>query len=127
MPFPNPETQFQPGWKGGPGRPKVKLLTSLLVEALEKDDAAQAKAIMAALGRGARKGRLGHIKEVLDRVEGKVVLPIEAGISGVQLKWPDDRPDDDDASHGDHAPPPPGPGGGEAEPGEEPTPDRDPP
>jgi hypothetical protein len=79
MPFPNPDTQFKPGgkWHGNAkGRPSSKPLTDLLRQALEqetkKEGQTVADLVVRGLIKGARNGSIGHIRELLDRIEGKV-------------------------------------------------------
>ena len=102
MPFPNPDTQFRPGQSGNPnGRPTTKYLTKMLHEALEADDGKQAAAVIRALVRGARKGSIAHIREVLDRVEGKVAIVLREEES----RDTEDIPDEDERFVGERGRP----------------------
>jgi hypothetical protein len=73
--------QFKPGNKANPGgRPKGRSLTALLREWLDEtgeppDTGTNAERIVAALIRGAVGGDRQTIKDVFERVEGKVTLP----------------------------------------------------
>jgi len=79
---PSPEvgkaTQFKPGESGNPGgRPKSKPITDLLRELLEEDPQ-MARDIAKKLLQLAKKGSLGHFKEMTDRIEGPVVQQQES-------------------------------------------------
>ena len=79
---PSPEvgkaTQFKPGVSGNPGgRPKSKPITDLLRELLEEDPQ-MARDIAKKLLQLAKKGSLGHFKEMTDRIEGPVVQQQES-------------------------------------------------
>ena len=79
---PSPEvgkaTQCKPGESGNPGgRPKSKPITDLLRKLIEEDPE-QAKAIVRKLLEQAKKGSLGHFKELTDRIEGPVVQQQES-------------------------------------------------
>jgi hypothetical protein len=79
--------QWKPGQSGNPaGKSPTKPLTKLLKEALEaklKDEDGNEKPaalmIAEALLDRARKGSLGHIQEVFNRIEGKVPLQVQVG------------------------------------------------
>jgi hypothetical protein len=86
-PIPSPETRFKPGrdWRGNPGgRPKRLLITSLLAEALERVVDARgttvADLVVQAWISAARAGDIKAIHEMLDRVEGKALLRVEAPV-----------------------------------------------
>jgi hypothetical protein len=74
---------FQPGQSGNPGgRPKRKPVTELYEEIL--NDPAQMEALKKAIGKALLKGNMAmvlQLKEMTDRVEGKVSQPIEADIT----------------------------------------------
>lgn len=75
--------QFQPGQSGNPnGRPKKKPVTELYEQIL--NDPANVllfeKAIIKALTKG-NMAMVLQLKEMTDRVEGKITQPIEADIS----------------------------------------------
>ena len=79
---PSPEvgkaTQCKPGESGNPGgRPKSKPITDLLRELLEEDPQ-MARDIAKKLLQLAKKGSLGHFKEMTDRIEGPVVQQQES-------------------------------------------------
>ena len=84
-PAPPVEHQFKPGQSGNPrGRPKGSLsLSTLLREALSENDGERAKRIIDAMITCAEKGDIRHIKELLDRIDGKVAdnLNVEGGVS----------------------------------------------
>jgi hypothetical protein len=70
-------TRFKPGESGNPkGRPKKKPLTEQLEKQL--DDPKQAAAAAKAMIGKAKKGDVNAFREVADRVEGKVAIPVEA-------------------------------------------------
>lgn len=77
MAFPNPDTQFKPGESGNPkGMAKgTRWLKTRLREALEKGDVADD--IMLALIAKAKKGDTSAIKEIFDRIDGKVTQEID--------------------------------------------------
>jgi len=71
---------FQPGQSGNPGgRPKGRLLSSILREKLT-DDAKMA--IAEKIIAGAKSGDLAMIRELFDRTEGKVPTRNENGQPG---------------------------------------------
>lgn len=77
MPFPNPSTQFQPGQSGNPkGRPRKRPLSDLLAEKLEQGSGDGAttwdERLVTALLETAATGDVAAIKEVFNRIEGKV-------------------------------------------------------
>ena len=92
MPFPNEETQFKPGQSGNPaGLPKgTKWLKTRLREALEATGAD--KDIVLALIEKAKKGDILAIKEVMDRIDGKVSQEIDQKTEhsgGIRITWED--------------------------------------
>jgi hypothetical protein len=73
--FPNPDTQFKPGWAGGPGRPRKRPLTDLLAEKLGQDSGDGTtwdERIVTAWVEAAAAGDVAALKELLNRIEGKV-------------------------------------------------------
>ena len=87
MPFPNPATQFQPGNSGGPGRPPGSIsLTAKLRAVLDSrtirgrrvpDGMTVADLFIEVCLIEALKGKYSFAKEILDRIDGKVVDKIE--------------------------------------------------
>jgi hypothetical protein len=74
----NPEnlTPWKPGQSGNPGgRPKRKPLTDKLLEVLE--DPKQLEVLVRVWLKQAQKGSIMHLREILDRVEGRVALPVD--------------------------------------------------
>jgi len=75
--------RFQPGQSGNPGgRPKKKPLTELYAEML--DDPELVTVIRSAVKRAVSKGQMAmvlQLKEMAERVEGKVTQPIDAEIT----------------------------------------------
>jgi len=74
---------WQPGQSGNPGgRPKKKPITELYEELL--NDGATLKAIRTAIVRNIEAGKAAFIpllREMADRVEGKVTQPIDAVVT----------------------------------------------
>lgn len=79
---PPKEYQFKPGQSGNPaGRAKGhKWLKTRLIEALEATGAD--KDIVVALIDKAKKGDIMAIKEVMDRIDGKVAQEVDQNVSG---------------------------------------------
>lgn len=74
------ETRFKPGQSGNPGgRPKGVSLTALLREAMEQPDGETtvAQELVNMAIREAKAGNFQFFKEVLDRVDGKVIDKVE--------------------------------------------------
>jgi hypothetical protein len=68
------EHLFKPGVSGNPsGRPSSKRLTARLREALDKNDGEVIKALVNVICQRALRGDYRFVKEILDRVEGKVL------------------------------------------------------
>jgi hypothetical protein len=81
---------FQPGQSGNPaGRPKSKPFREAIQRALEAagDDKAALQAVASALVGKAMIGDVPAIKEIADRLDGKVTQPIDGDGEGgpVQL------------------------------------------
>ena len=75
--------KFKPGQSGNPsGRPKKKPITEMYERILNdpKNIAALEKAVNKALSRG-QMAMVLQLKEMTDRVEGKVTQPIEASVT----------------------------------------------
>lgn len=74
---------WQPGQSGNPGgRPKKKPITELYERIL--NDPANLDAIESAVNKALQRGNMAmvlQLKEMTDRIEGKVTQPIEADIS----------------------------------------------
>src|SRR5215467_9049493 len=74
---------WQPGQSGNPGgRPKKRPITELYEQLLQ--DGAMVKAIRAAILKNIRAGKTAFVpllREMADRVEGKVTQPIEANVT----------------------------------------------
>jgi hypothetical protein len=75
-------TQFKPGNKGGPGRPKTKILREIAREIIEETDPKRkkirARVLLDALIKRAQEGSLGHFQQLLQL--------LEADASGIN--WP---------------------------------------
>jgi hypothetical protein len=68
--------RWKPGQSGNPGgRPKRKPLTDKLLEVLE--DPKELEALVRVWLKSAQKGSVMHLREILDRVEGRVALPVD--------------------------------------------------
>jgi len=75
---PNLAPMWKPGQSGNPGgRPKGSSLTKRLRQALDANDGKLAEIVVKVLLREAAKGKYQHLREVLDRVDGKVVQRVE--------------------------------------------------
>jgi len=73
---PPKEYQFKPGQSGNPGgRKKGESLTAMLRKVLEREHNGRpiGELLVERLVKEALAGKLPHLKEVLDRVEGRVV------------------------------------------------------
>jgi hypothetical protein len=67
------EHLFKPGVSGNPaGRPSMRKFTTQLREALDKNDGAMIKALINVICQRALRGDYRFVKEILERVEGKV-------------------------------------------------------
>jgi hypothetical protein len=72
----NLKPPWKPGQSGNPGgRPKRKPLTDTLLEVLE--DPKECEALVRVWLKRAQKGSVTHLREILDRVEGRVALPMD--------------------------------------------------
>jgi hypothetical protein len=75
--------QFKPGQSGNPsGRPKKKPITELYEEMLSDPDLVAD--LRNAIAKAIKKGNMAmvlQVKEMTDRVEGKVTQPIEADVT----------------------------------------------
>lgn len=83
---------FQPGQSGNPaGRPKTKPFKRALQEALKAadDDSEMMQAIALALVNKAKEGDVPAIKEIADRLDGKVTQPIggDEDSAPIQITW----------------------------------------
>jgi hypothetical protein len=80
---------FQPGQSGNPnGRPKTKPFKDALRKAIETagDDNKALKLVAAALLAKAQEGDVPAIKEIADRLDGKVAQPISGDDEGDAIK-----------------------------------------
>ena len=80
MPFPNIATQFRPGNPGGPGRPRTRRVTDLLVEQLprpNKKGLTLAEEVRDLWIAEVRSGNFKALQELLNRTEGKAPQQIE--------------------------------------------------
>ena len=76
-------TEFQPGTSGNPnGRPPTKPITAALKDLLEKDDSRALKAIAAKAIQQAEDGDYRFVREILDRIEGKPLEPLDVTSGG---------------------------------------------
>jgi hypothetical protein len=95
--FPSREHQFKPGVSGNPkGRPPKKPITEKLAAAMEAvgdDGRSMAERVAQRLVEMCLAGDLAALREVLDRLEGKVTLPLAAELSG-SVEVPVARPDE---------------------------------
>lgn len=75
--------RFKPGQSGNPGgRPKKKPITELYERMLE--DPKLMKTLEQSIGRALSRGQMAmvlQLREMTDRVEGKITQPIEASIT----------------------------------------------
>lgn len=112
-PLPPVEHQFKPGQSGNPGgRPKGTSLTAVLRRVLEREHQGRpiGELLVERLVKEALSGKLPHLKEVLDRVEGRVVermkLETNAAPGVVVLHMPPPRvigePEADAAARSEH-------------------------
>lgn len=115
---PSPETRFRPGCAAGPGRPRTRPITDRLRARLEGTaDEGSSPAIDRIIDQWLGmifEGNSGALRELLNRLEGKVSDRVEHdGEVTIRVEYAD-GPDD----HADDAEAPPGPGedppGGEA-------------
>ncbi len=86
-PFPKGHPwRFKPGQSGNPGgKPKTKFLTKMLLEILEKGipgdsrRRSYAEALVQKLVHEAvLRGNIAHLREIFERVEGKVAIRLQA-------------------------------------------------
>lgn len=97
MPFPNEETQFKPGQSGNPkGVPKgTKWMKTRLREMLEADGGSLRDEILVALLKAAKSGKTDAIREILDRIDGRVTQEIDQKTEhsgGIRITWEDPSP-----------------------------------
>jgi len=70
--------RWKPGQSGNPGgRPKKKPLTEAMQRMLNKLSDAETEALLKSTFERVMNGDIGALKEVCDRVEGRVVTPLE--------------------------------------------------
>ncbi len=107
---------FPPGVSGNPGgRPKGVSLTARLREALDELDGDKPKAhkLIDVLMTVAMKGDRQAIKDIMERVDGKVpdrIAGHDGGPLNISLQW--EHGNDDPEPDLENAPPAPGPGSG---------------
>ena len=74
--------KWQPGQSGNPGgRPKKKPVTSALERLLDDSKAEGIARALIALASGEGKHAVAAAREIMDRLEGKVSLPVEAKLN----------------------------------------------
>ena len=83
---------FQPGQSGNPsGRPKTKPFKEAIQRALKAagDDDTMLELVANALVAKAQQGDVPAIKELADRLDGKVTLPIggDSDAGPIQVRW----------------------------------------
>jgi hypothetical protein len=97
MPFPNPDTQFKPGNKMSVGRPNPTDLTGRLRKMLDRMDEAQGKQVadvfVEVVLQAGLQGDFKFVKEIFDRIDGKVPDRIIDETQTTYLDIPDDEPD----------------------------------
>jgi hypothetical protein len=94
MANPNPPLEnlkpWQPGQSGNPaGRPRRRPVTDILLDLLDEEDAGgriAADEVARAWLKAAREGSYQHLKELLDRTEGKVPAPVEQAEPNATVK-----------------------------------------
>ncbi len=79
-------------------------MSTMLREMMEKDEGREAAEILFALVTQAKRGNIAHIKEVLDRTEGKVPDKLEVAEPKRELQWTDDAEPDETPADLDAAP-----------------------
>jgi len=91
---------FKPGQSGNPkGRPKGSGITDRLKKLLEKEDGKIADALAQSIISAALRGDYRFVKEILDRVEGKVTdkLDIDGEVRVIEQRFVvAKRPPEDD-------------------------------
>jgi hypothetical protein len=111
-PTPTPENlrPWKPGQSGNPGgRPKKRPVSEELASLLGENDGAASKALAKVLLREALKGDIAFVRELLNRIEGKVPDKVEVKENEARRRPHaiDDDPDDDDDGPGEDAGQPP--------------------
>ncbi len=88
MPNRMANTQFKPGQVANPnGRPeRVKYISEALYHKLNTGDPTQAVLIADAIIDKAKTGEPAMVKELLDRVEGKVPAPIDINSKSINIE-----------------------------------------
>jgi hypothetical protein len=72
--------RWKPGHSGNPkGRPRRRPITEQLEKIFE--DNKQGELLAKSIGKWARKGSIGHVREIMDRVDGVLVRQIEAQVN----------------------------------------------
>lgn len=86
---PPPEHRFKPGQSGNPGgRPRGRTLLSVVRQMLADSDGMALEEVAAKYVEAMKKGSFPHLKEYIDREEGKVPDRI-ANADGSNLDGPD--------------------------------------
>ncbi len=74
---------WKPGQSGNPaGRPKNKPITAALKDLLDKNDGEAIKALASVALKNALKGDFRYAKEILDRIDGKVMDQLDVTTDG---------------------------------------------
>lgn len=115
---PSPETRFRPGCAAGPGRPRTRPITdrlwARLEQAIAEGEMTYADVIVNQWLGMIAEGDSGALREMLNRLEGKVSDRVEHdGEVTIRVEYadgPDDHADDAEAAPGPEEDPP----GGEA-------------
>ena len=87
MPFPNPDTQFQPGHTGNPaGYSKGRRLATELFELIEEK--AAWRSLAAVTLKGALEGDIAFLRVLFDRLDGPLGEKLDITTDGKPLHQP---------------------------------------